>query len=323
MWNGLERRIGRTEEAYCFETDSILDPYLALANESRHGELHYYCGTVGCGWKLSGGVRHEEHPPKYEIAWFVGKRIPPELTHSHSASCPFKEAKRVSIHGGQSAPTKQPAIPAKPFIPDHIEDPAGIRLQRWPLRALSDAAVLAYVTNAKAKFAGGPPAGTIEEVADAERILAKNFSDFLVRKKSDPELQPPKDGKPNRDLWISGIKKNYLDGFVSPEEALGQIGNIDFRDEHIVHFQADVQLAPGNGNGFLLNSVGQVMSIWVDPTICRRIASKGYLQGLLGSRLKDNKRVHCYLWKTQATLQNGIAFLHINTARMFDFVAFR
>lgn len=50
MAEDLQRRYGRIHKAYCYELDSILDPYMALARNVSKQKFHLYCATENCGW---------------------------------------------------------------------------------------------------------------------------------------------------------------------------------------------------------------------------------------------------------------------------------
>jgi len=294
-----EKRFGRIDKAYCFELDAVLDAYQALARGIQGRNFHFYCPTPGCGWKLSGGPRHDDQRADYEIAWFVGEDIPAHMDRSHDAQCKYGMKRQVSRGSGKgvSTPLQIPVHIAQPFIPSELVDPSAARLKRW-LGKDPDPEVL---KNLIAAALGKPMSGSLEEVVDAERFLAKQYLDFLDRKKTNPTTPPPAMGKPQRSLMIASRITNYRDGIVDFFGKLGHIEDQAFLKEHVVHCTCDVIRDEHNSFEYLLLPSGGQFTISVDIRAVGVSPLKSYMKPLLEAQAASTgmARVKCYLWDLQ------------------------
>lgn len=325
MRKDVERRYGRIGKAYCFELDAILDAYQALERGIRARDHHLFCPTPGCGWKLSGGVKGKDNHPDHDIAWFVGEDIPPGRDRSHVPHCEYGVEKRESQGNGSgvSTPPNSPIIPAEVFIPHELVDPLAASARKWPGKDPDPRTLEAMIVAATGK----PIGGTLEEVVDAERHLAKRYFDFLERKRINPNEPEPTNGKPDQQLRIAGNDTNYRDGFCDLFGMELPLNDPGFFKSNIAHCRCLVTRDRVRGNEFILHPTGKKFTILVDIDIVAPVEAKIYIRDLFEKDSKSKQKIglKCFLWDLQPLIRkdNGRPTLRIDSLDALMRIAIR
>jgi len=103
---GRKAREGTIKKAYCFETDSIEGPFLALEKRARTGgggiRLHYFCVTEGCAYPIKGATLKKRED--YDIAFLVSKPRGTNTPLDHDIDCPYLIGERPPKDPGKGRP---------------------------------------------------------------------------------------------------------------------------------------------------------------------------------------------------------------------------
>jgi hypothetical protein len=315
-------KVGTIHKAYCFETDSIDGPFLALDKLHQSPRPHYFCPTANCGYSIS-GARLDRHE-NYDIAYFLSKKITPPATHSHVPACPFNRPKGGGAAGGGiRQPRPSNARPAPLFVPEVLVEPGGIPHQPWPGQDPPSHVLQALITKALVR----PSFGLIEDVMNADREMSEVFRSYLADGGTGPAPIP---GKPSSSLSISGIQTNYAEGIVDLRAALSHLDppDPDFWREHVVRLRGTPKEDPDNSAVYYLNTRIEKFSVRIDMACLTGLPSKAYIGGLFKAACASKTDLYCYWWNVEPTIKarSGRPFLWLDdpkTAQRVSFVEAR
>lgn len=288
-----KEREGTINKAYCFETDSIDGPFLAVEKRAaaiaRGTRLHYFCPTEDCAYPMKGPAlkRREE----YNIAYFESKRRGTDTPPNHVPQCPFVIAERKSKARGESQPpTYTPFQPPPLFIPEVLVDNIQDFQRTWDEDVPpSRDALVTMITNAESR----PVQGSIEDVMAAERVMARAYR---AHKKSEGAIPPPEHKKWEKRLIIGDNHTTYQDGIVHYADAVEHLGDSEFWRSHIVWFTGKPKRDPEGNGGFYLNFAKLPFAIWVDGTLAKTLPTKAYVPDLFERQVAAGGLIHCHFW---------------------------